>query len=54
MLWSLDDASSILFDTIPLADYFLPSLDDVCLVSGLNEPAPLVVWLHRQGARTVV
>jgi 2-dehydro-3-deoxygluconokinase len=39
---------------IPLADYFLPSLDDVCLVSGLNEPATLVDWCHGQGARTVV
>jgi 2-dehydro-3-deoxygluconokinase len=53
-LWPLDRARAIICATIPLADYFLPSLDDVRLVSGLDDPAEIVDWCHGQGARTVV
>lgn len=53
-LWSLDRARAIILATIPLADYFLPSLDDVRLVSGLDDPSAILDWCHRQGARTVV
>ncbi len=53
-LWSLDLARTVISKTIPLTDYFLPSLDDVCLISGLEEPASLVDWCHRQGAHIVV
>jgi 2-dehydro-3-deoxygluconokinase len=44
----------VIVATMPLVDYFLPSLDDVRLLSGLDEPAAILDWCHRQGARTVV
>lgn len=53
-LWPLDRARAIIAATIPLADYFLPSLDDVRLVSGLDDPVAILDWCHEQGARTVV
>ena len=53
-LWPLGRARAIITATIPLADYFLPSLDDVRVVSGLDDPAAILDWCHRQGARTVV
>ena len=53
-LWPLDRARAVILATIPLTDYFLPSLDDVRLVSGLDDPASIVDWCHRQGAKTVV
>jgi 2-dehydro-3-deoxygluconokinase len=37
-----------------LCDHFLPSLDDVRPISGLQEPHDIVQWCHRLGARTVV
>jgi 2-dehydro-3-deoxygluconokinase len=53
-LWPLDRARAIICATIPLADHFLPSLDDVRLVSGLDDPAAILDWCHGQGARAVV
>jgi len=53
-LWPLDRARAVILATIPLTDYFLPSLDDVRLVSALEGPASIVDWCHRQGAKTVV
>ena len=53
-LWPLDRARSVILATMPLVDYFLPSLDDVRLVSGLDDPAAILEWCHRQGARSVV
>lgn len=53
-LWPLALASEVILASIPLCDHFLPSLDDVQLVSGLTEPGDIVAWSHDQGARTVV
>jgi 2-dehydro-3-deoxygluconokinase len=53
-LWSLDRARAVILATIPLTDYFLPSLDDVRLLSGLDDPIAIVDWCHRQGARIVI
>ena len=53
-LWPLDRARAVISATIPLVDYFLPSLDDVRLVSGLDDPTSILDWCHRQGARNVV
>ena len=53
-LWPLDRARAIILATIPLTDYFLPSLDDVRAVSEIDDPRLIVDWCHRQGARTVV
>lgn len=53
-LWPLQRACEVISASIPLCDHFLPSLDDVQLVSGLTEPREIVDWCHRMGARTVV
>src|SRR5437763_2753303 len=53
-LWPLDRARTVILATIPFTDYFLPSLDDVRLLSGLDDPIAIVEWCHRQGARTVI
>jgi len=53
-LWPIDRARAIICATIPLTDYFLPSLDDVRLVCGEDDPAAILDWCQGQGARTVV
>jgi 2-dehydro-3-deoxygluconokinase len=52
-LWPLPRAKAVITATIPLADYFLPSLDDVSALSGLDQPEAIVEWSHRLGARYV-
>ena len=52
-LWPLRRAKAVITATIPLADYFLPSLDDVKVLSGLEQPEAIVDWSHRLGARYV-
>src|SRR5205823_8337204 len=53
-LWPLDRARAVILATIPLTDYFLPSLDDVRLICGEDDPVRILDWCHHQGARTVV
>jgi 2-dehydro-3-deoxygluconokinase len=53
-LWPLERAREVILATIPQCDQFLPSLDDVRLLSGLDEPGDIVGWCHRMGARNVV
>jgi 2-dehydro-3-deoxygluconokinase len=52
-LWSLARARAIVAATVAQADYFLPSLDDVTAVSGLEQPDAIVDWSHRLGAKYV-
>ena len=52
--WTLERAREVILASIPLCDQFLPSLDDVQLVSGLAEPSEIVAWCHNMGAKTVV
>jgi len=53
-LWSLDAARDAILETIPSCDHFLPSVDDVRQISGLDDPGEIVDWCHAMGARTVV
>ena len=53
-LWSIDRAREVICATIALADHFLPSLDDVSIISGEDDPAAILNWCHGQGARNVV
>jgi len=53
-LWPLGRAKAVIAATIPAADYFLPSLDDVKALCGLEEPEAIVDWSHRLGANNVV
>jgi 2-dehydro-3-deoxygluconokinase len=52
-LWSVPRARAVITATIALADYFLPSLDDVKILSGLEQADAIVDWSHRLGARYV-
>jgi 2-dehydro-3-deoxygluconokinase len=49
-LWSVPRARAVITATIPLADYFLPSIDDVKVLSGLEQPDAIIDWSHRLGA----
>jgi 2-dehydro-3-deoxygluconokinase len=53
-LWSLEDARAAITRAMGLCDLFLPSVDDVTLLSGLEDPAAIVDWSHSLGARKVV
>ena len=52
-LWPLMRARAVITATIPLADYFLPSLDDVKALSGFEQPEAIIDWSHRLGAKYV-
>ena len=52
-LWPLMRAKAVITTTLALADYFLPSLDDVKALSGFAEPDAIVDWSHRLGAKHV-
>jgi len=53
-LWPVARAKAVITATAALADYFLPSLDDVKAISGLEHPDAIVDWSHRLGACRVV
>lgn len=53
-LWSLEDAKLHMIPAIAGCDVFLPSLDDVTLLSGLHDPNAIVRWSHDLGASQVV
>lgn len=52
-LWPLARARAVINATIGLADYFLPSIDDVRVLSGRDEPDAIVDWAHALGAKFV-
>jgi 2-dehydro-3-deoxygluconokinase len=53
-LWPLDRARAIITATIAMADIFLPSIDDVRQIAGVEAPEAIIDWCHRAGASTVV
>lgn len=53
-LWPLDLAREVITTTMAQCDEFLPSLDDVQILSGLEEPHAILDWCHRLGVRSVV
>lgn len=52
-LWPLDRARACIQHAVALSDIFLPSLEDVTALTGLTEPAAIIDWAHRAGARQV-
>ena len=52
-LWPLDRARACIQQAVALSDIFLPSLEDVTALTGLTEPAAIIDWAHRAGARQV-
>lgn len=53
-LWPLERARACTVQAIALCDLFLPSLDDMTVLTGLSEPEAIVDWSHARGARQVV
>ena len=53
-LWSLDDARAGITRAIGLCDLFLPSVDDVNVLSGHSDPQAIIDWSHQLGAKQVV
>jgi 2-dehydro-3-deoxygluconokinase len=53
-LWSLEEARAGITRAIGLCDLFLPSVDDVAVLSAKEDPDAIVDWAHALGARQVV
>lgn len=53
-LWSLPRARAIIRATAGMSDYFLPSLDDAQLFTGLDDPNAIIDWCLDAGARHVL
>ncbi|GGC69047.1 sugar kinase [Undibacterium terreum] len=53
-LWALDQAKATIEKTIPLADVFLPSLDEAQTLSGVEDIPSVLAWCASHGATKVV
>jgi 2-dehydro-3-deoxygluconokinase len=53
-LWDLERAKPNILRIASLSDHFLPSLDDVRKLSGLDDPEAIHDWCLRLGAKVVV
>jgi 2-dehydro-3-deoxygluconokinase len=53
-LWSLEEARAAITRAIGMCDLFLPSVDDVNVLSGHSDPDAIVDWSHGLGAKQVV
>jgi 2-dehydro-3-deoxygluconokinase len=52
-LWPLARARATIVATLPLCDWFLPSLDEAALLSDASEPNAILDWCHAAGAPLV-
>ena len=52
-LWDLSRAKPAIMAIAAASDYFLPSLDDVRTLSGLDDPEAIHDWCLKLGAKTV-
>lgn len=52
-LWSLEEARHHLLQALQNCDLFLPSWDDITVLSGLDDAGAIVQWSHDHGARWV-
>lgn len=53
-LWSLEKARTALEQALPLCDLFLPSLEDMQQLTGLQDADAILDWSHGRGARQIV
>jgi 2-dehydro-3-deoxygluconokinase len=53
-LWNVELAREVVQATIGQCDEFLPSLEDLRALSGLEQPNDIIAWSHDHGARSVV
>ncbi|HWA12206.1 MAG TPA: sugar kinase [Burkholderiales bacterium] len=52
-LWPAARAAAVIRATMPLADYFLLSLEDAHALCALEQPEAILDWCHGAGARVV-
>jgi 2-dehydro-3-deoxygluconokinase len=52
-LWPLARARAVIVATLPLIDWFLPSLDEAALLSGERDRDAILDWCHTRGAPVV-
>ena len=53
-LWPLERAQACIAHAVSLCDIFLPSLEDMVALTGLEQPEDIIAWSHARGAHTVV
>ncbi|MGB2994089.1 MAG: sugar kinase [Paenisporosarcina sp.] len=53
-LWPLERAKAIIHSTLPYVDIFLPSMDDVTILSGLDDPDEILSFYLDLGVKMVV
>lgn len=53
-LWPIDRARTCISEAVRLCDLFLPSMDDMTALTGLQTPDEVLDWSHAHGARQVV
>jgi 2-dehydro-3-deoxygluconokinase len=53
-LWPVARARAMIGAAAGMADVFFPSIDDVRVLSGLDDPDAIVDWSHRLGAKAVL
>ena len=53
-LWPLDRARACIAEAVRLCDLFLPSMDDMTALTGLQQPDEVLDWSHARGAQLVV
>ena len=53
-LWPLDRARACIQQAVALCDVFLPSLEDITALTGLDDPDAIADWGHSLGAAQVV
>jgi len=53
-LWPLARARACTAQAVSMCDVFLPSLEDMLVLTGLSEPNDIIHWGHDHGAATVV
>ena len=53
-LWSAERARSVILKTMSLCDWFMPSLEDLQWLSGLQDEHALLDWCHAHGSHRVI
>ena len=53
-LWPIDRARACISEAVRLCDLFLPSMDDMVALTGLQNPDAVLDWSHAHGAQQVV
>lgn len=52
-LWSAARALEVTLQVLPHCDLFLPSVDEIAVLTGIEQPEQIIAWAHDHGARCV-